>query len=126
MRLVTSSLVSKTIWKGNQLSRRPVKHFRYFPKIFYPGTIEKNGTLSDLHECANIILGARFREVLKDNAFVFYPYTIHDDDRPDIIAHKYYGSSDYTWIIFYANDILDPLYDWPLPYTDFKIGRAHV
>ena len=52
-------------------------------------------------------------EVLK-NISSFYPYRIKEFERPDVIAHQYYGSSDYTYLIFLANQIQDPLYDWPL------------
>ncbi len=89
------------------------------PKITYPVTIEKNGTYSDIRTCTNIMRSVRFREILKSNGLHFYPYIIHDDDRPDIIAHKYYGSSDYAWVVLLVNNILDPFYDWPLTYPDF-------
>ena len=52
-------------------------------------------------------------KILK-NISSYYPYRIKEFERPDIIAHRYYGSSDYTYLIFLANHILDPLYDWPL------------
>ena len=52
-------------------------------------------------------------EVLK-NISSYYPYRIKEFERPDIIAEEYYGSSDYTFLIFLANRIQDPLYDWPL------------
>lgn len=52
-------------------------------------------------------------EVLK-NISSYYPYRIKEFERPDVIAHQYYGSSDYTFLIFLANKIQDPLYDWPL------------
>lgn len=96
-----------------------MKHFKNFPKIYYPAKISPNGVQEDLSLCTNIMLAARFREVLKNNTVYFYPYIIHDEDRPDILSHKYYGSPDYAWVILYANNILDPLYDWPLTYHDF-------
>jgi len=52
-------------------------------------------------------------DVLK-NISSYYPYRIKEFERPDVIAHQYYGSSDYTYLIFLANQIQDPLYDWPL------------
>mgnify|MGYP001384645010 CR=1 FL=1 len=58
-------------------------------------------------------------EVLK-NISSFYPYRIKEFERPDVIAHQYYGSSDYTYLIFLANQIQDPLYDWPLFGNDLK------
>lgn len=79
-----------------------MKHFTYFPKINY----------SD-YEVTNILVRARLREVVTKNSAVAYDYVIEDGDRADIIASKYYGNSDYTWCIFYANNIYDPLHDWP-------------
>ena len=52
-------------------------------------------------------------EVLK-NVTSYYPYRIKEDERPDVIAQKYYGSSDLVFLIFLANNIQDPFYDWPL------------
>ena len=52
-------------------------------------------------------------EVLK-NISSYYPYRIKEFERPDVIASQYYGSSDYTFLIFLANQIQDPLYEWPL------------
>jgi hypothetical protein len=69
-------------------------------------------------------------EVLK-NISSYYPYRIKEFERPDVIAHQYYGSSDYTFLIFLANKIQDPLYDWPLFGDDLvnfiggKYGSLH-
>ena len=43
-------------------------------------------------------------EVLK-NISSYHPYRIKEHERPDIIAQQYYGSSDYTYLIFLANQI---------------------
>lgn len=50
---------------------------------------------------------------------VYYPYTIHDGERPDSIAHDYYGDSDYAWLVLLANDIIDPYYNWPMSDIQF-------
>ena len=34
--------------------------------------------------------------------------------------HMYYGSVDFMWLIFYANDIFDPYYDWPFFGSQFQ------
>jgi len=52
-------------------------------------------------------------DVLK-NVTSYYPYRIKEFERPDVIAQKYYENSDLTFLIFLANNIQDPLYDWPL------------
>lgn len=50
---------------------------------------------------------------------VYFPYQIHDNERPDTIAHDYYGNSTYAWLIMFANDIYDPYYQWPLTTPQF-------
>lgn len=48
---------------------------------------------------------------------VYYNYTIKEGERADTIAHDYYGSSTFTWLIYVVNDIIDPYYQWPLSNT---------
>lgn len=86
-----------------------MRYFRYFPQIEYG-----QGVLT------NIVARAKIRDVIRANINNFYTYTIQDGERPDTLAHKYYGSVDMTWLIFLANDILDPLYDWPLTYAELN------
>lgn len=86
-----------------------MKHFSYYNTVAYD---EQNVT--------NILLRARIRDAILAQSVVYYDYVVRDGERPDIVAEKYYGSADHTWILFYVNRMLDPLYDWPLFYDDFK------
>jgi hypothetical protein len=56
---------------------------------------------------------------LLKNPLLFYSYDLKDSDRPDILAHKYYDDSNKYWMVLYANQIMDPLYDWPLNSQQF-------
>lgn len=62
----------------------------------------------------------RFLPVSISNPYLFLPYTITDEDRPEDIAYYYYGSTDYTWLVLLANNIIDPYHDWPLKDDDFN------
>jgi hypothetical protein len=53
------------------------------------------------------------------NPLLFYSYDLKESDRPDIIAHKYYDDSNKYWMVLFANEIMDPLYDWPLTSQQF-------
>ena len=53
------------------------------------------------------------------NPLLFYSYDLKESDRPDILANKYYDDSNKYWMILYANEIIDPLYDWPLDSHQF-------
>jgi hypothetical protein len=63
---------------------------------------------------------ANFLKSTVSNPFVFLPYTIEEDMRPEDIAYYYYGSTDYTWLIYLANNIIDPYHQWPLSQENFN------
>jgi hypothetical protein len=88
-------------------------YFNTLPKIFTP---DQNGTYILL---TNILTRAKLVEKLQDNPMLFYTYSIQDGDTPEILAEKYYDDPFRYWIILYANQIMDPLWGWPLPYQQF-------
>jgi len=51
---------------------------------------------------------------------LYYKYDIQDGDTPESIATKYYGDPYRYWIVLFANQILDPLWDWPMDYKKFQ------
>lgn len=54
----------------------------------------------------------KFREQYLSDPKVFLPYTVQEGERPEDIAHYYYGSVDATWIVLLANNIIDPYFGW--------------
>ncbi len=85
-----------------------MEFFRYFPRIEYGNDI-----------VTNITVRSKIRESILNNTLLYYPYIVSDFERPDTLSISYYGHSKYTWLIFYANDIFDPIYDWVLTYDNF-------
>jgi len=79
------------------------KYFRYFPEITYKGKQVKD-----------ITRRVRFLESVVTDPRVFLPYTIKESESADEIAFHYYGSEDFTWLVYLANNIIDPYYDWPM------------
>jgi hypothetical protein len=53
------------------------------------------------------------------SARLFYPYQVKDGETAEIVAHKYYGSMNYYWVVTLLNGIVDPLLDWPKTYANF-------
>lgn len=84
-------------------------YFDQFPLIKY-----NNTSVKDLSK------RARFTELARNNPYVFLPYTIKDNEKPEDIAYHYYGSVDYTWLVYLANSIIDPYTDWPLSEENFR------
>lgn len=86
--------------------------YNYFKKL---GTVSYNGDIVN-----NIITSIRFKDVVEKNNFIFYPYTIEEYERPDLIAEHYYGDSRYTWVVYLSNKIVDPYFEWPLSTNEFQ------
>ena len=87
-------------------------YFNYFPKTYYSSDNKTTG----LDSVTNIIARFGFEKTLKENSSTFYKYNIQESDTPEIIAHKYYGSAERHWIVLMFNDIVDPMFDWPMQY----------
>lgn len=67
----------------------------------------------------NIIMRAAFIRQVMNQHLVFYPHVILEGQTPEMIAHDYYGSCDYDFIVWMSNDIIDPYYEWPLTTDQF-------
>jgi hypothetical protein len=94
-----------------------VPYFKKFPLAGYNlGVPESNQPT----QVTNIFHRARIREVVNVNALVFYEYVVRDGETPEIIADKYYGDPQYFWVVLFANDMLDPYFDWVLSYDNFN------
>ena len=105
------------------------KYFDEFPTLSYnpSGSPSKARTVF-----TDITFRLKIRDKIKSNIFSYYVVDVSDDDTMEILADKYYGDSEYHWIIALANDIVDPQFDWPLPYRTYlnyivsKYGTAEA
>ena len=93
------------------------RYFDLFPRIRYD--IAK-AQYSSYQLTTNIFFRMGILRKALDNITAFYTYSIKDNDTPEIIAEKIYGSAEAHWIILYAKNIVDPQYDWPLKTDDFN------
>lgn len=57
----------------------------------------------------------------KNDAFIYFDYTIKDGDTPIILADRIYDDGDLFWLIMYFNDIYDIEDQWPL--TSVSLDR---
>lgn len=55
-----------------------------------------------------------------ENPYIFLPYTIEEGDRAEDIAYHYYGDPNYSWLVYLANDIIDPYNEWPMDEYTFN------
>lgn len=84
-------------------------YFKFFDKITVDGKLATN-------------IFRRF-QFLRDNTVnnrLFYEYYVKDGERPDVLAHKYYGDSKYDWVILLFNNIYDPATQWVKDTNEFN------
>lgn len=80
-------------------------YFKSFPKIKW-----NNLEMVDISRRVSVI------QKLSSDPYLFLPYDIQEGDSPESIALYYYGDSKYSWLVYLANNIIDP-------YTDFFKGE---
>ena len=95
------------------------EYFSNFPRILYD--IEgKNSTTPEYIVAVNLMIRQRFREAVKEQISMYYPYIIPEEmTRPDILAARVYGDVKFTWTIFMVNNMLDPVWAWPMDTKNF-------
>lgn len=86
-------------------------YFKTLPKIITP---DQNGYPILM---TNLLSRAAIVQKLLNNPMQFYEYAIQEGDTPEIVADKYYGDPFKYWIVLFSNQILDPIWEWPMSYT---------
>ena len=88
-----------------------MNYFSNFPVVPYTYKTE-DGVPYDVL-ISRITSRAKLAQRLQQVQVALYDYIIADEERPDTVSMKLYGTVNYTWIILVLNNILS-LYDWPL------------
>ena len=92
-------------------------YFKNIPNVLY----DINGTEpNQFRAVTNIMSRVRFKPSVIENITDYYPYKVLEGERPDIVSFKKYGTVAYSYLILLINDIVDPLFDWPLPSRQFE------
>lgn len=73
------------------------QYFRKFPITPYRGV-----------PSLNILRRVDFNNKVKNFFTAFYAFDVTAGEKPETIAFDYYDDVDYDWLIYHANDIIDP------------------
>ena len=85
------------------------RYFEKFPIVEYDGVRVRDITRR------NTILKS-----VQDNPIAYLPYTVAEGERPEDIANFYYGDPQYVWLVYLANNIVDPYHQWPKSTENFN------
>lgn len=74
-----------------------------------------NGTKSSTSVAVNLLTCAKFIDLMPERSNKCYvDYLVQDGEKPEHIADRVYGESQYHWLVLMANEIYNPYFDWPL------------
>ena len=93
-----------------------MKYFQQFPSILYSFSESKN----QFFTVTNIFARVELLNSIMQNIEVFYQYAVQDGDTPEIVASKYYSDPNRYWMVLFANQMIDPYFDWILNQNDFN------
>ncbi len=89
-------------------------YFNFLPNTGYRDDV------GNLVLVKNILTRTKILDIIKETQSTALDYTIKDEERPETIAHRIYGRSDYHWLVLMFNEILDPYFSWPLSVNEFE------
>ena len=92
------------------------KYFNEFPRINY----NLSGVNGNTIEVTDIFRRVKARSKLANNVTLFDKYDVTEGEKPEDVAYKAYGDSDYFWVITLINNIVNRFYDWPLDEYSFQ------
>jgi len=81
----------------------PDKYFDKFPIITY-----SNNSVVDITKRVTLL------DRVSRNPYIFYPFDLSGQERPDQFSNRYYEDSYKSWVLYLTNKITDPYYEWYL------------
>ena len=97
-----------------------MSYFRNFSDLLYQSPLASRTSSYDYIRVKNIFRRAKIREDIFQSAVAFDKYKIVGEERPDQIAQRIYGSSQYDWVVLISNNIINLREEWPLSDSEFN------
>lgn len=93
-------------------------YFRELPDILYQSQASDRNSSRDYVRVKNLFRRVKLRDDLQNVFTLFNKYQITEGERPDTVAEKLYGSSDYDWVVLLTAGIINVYDQWPLSDKD--------
>jgi len=85
-------------------------YFSFFPKQLYQtanSSFEIAKTITDVSRKSIIMEG-----IPSEDPKLLYSYKVREGERAEDVSYFYYDSTDYVWLVWLSNNIIDPYSQW--------------
>ena len=96
------------------------KYFSYIPDFDYVSRTPDARIINEYTTVKNLFKRGVINPDLLRDITSFVQFKIEGDDRPDNVAHKFYGDSNLDWLVLLTNNILNIETEWPLSQEGFQ------
>jgi len=109
-----------------------MSYFRELPDLEYQSPLLHKRSSKEFVRVKNLFRRVKLLDWLQDKATLFNKYQILEGERPDTVAEKIYGRSDYDWVVLLTANIINVRDRWPLSNKDLytfvenKYGAAKI
>lgn len=104
------------------------RYFSRLPNVYVRTSSYRTNNNDPYVLAKNIFRRIKIRENLDDVILGFTQYTVPNNDRPEQVAHDFYGVTEYDWVVLLTNNIINVYDEWPMTevelekYLDRKYG----
>ena len=93
-----------------------MSYFMQFPLMAYDVKGDKSYKM-----LPDILRRVKLRANIKNGLFEFDNYDVQEGETPETIAYKWFGDTEFHWVILMTNNITDRYYQWPLSQPQFQV-----
>jgi len=95
-------------------------YFSYLPNFDYVNRIPGEQNISSYTQVKNLFKKIKLNSELFQSTVNFTKYTIKGNDRPDVVAQKFYDDAKLDWIVLLSNNIINIQDEWPVDNNTFN------
>ena len=96
------------------------QYFTNVPNFDYVSRLPNSKYINDYVQTKNLFRRVKMSEEIFGDLTFFNKVMINDHERPDVIAHRVYGSANLDWLVLLSNNIINYESEWPMDSTSFN------
>ena len=91
-----------------------ISYFSLLPNFQYINPVQTGGRKKQYVEAKNLFMRMKIKDSAAQFTTNFTKYSIEEGERPDNVAQKLYGDSNYDWVVLLTANIINARDQWPL------------